>query len=326
MKSDLGDELQMVNDEQILRFYEDMVRVMLWDQWALRLQQEGKVLAGYHSGRGQEAIPVGAISPLRDDDYIMYTHRGCGYTIQKGMSMVEMFGDLMGNIAGSTRGLGAGIPHFADPELGILGLGGTLGTCFPIAAGAAFSAKYRGTDQVMVCFFGEGTANRGTFHESLNAAAIWKLPVVWICENNQYAVSVPSEKSTAGRIVDRAIGYDIYGRSVDGMDVVAVFDEVTEAVGRARAGGGPTLIEAECYRFRGHHEGDPQAYRDDQEVELWRQRDPIESLSRRIVAEGIATLETLAALRDQVGHEVQAAAESAAEAPMPGPERIFEGV
>ena len=129
MKHDLGNELQMVNDEQILRFYEDMVRVMLWDQWALRLQQEGKVLAGYHSGRGQEAIPVGAISPLRDDDYIMYTHRGCGYTIQKGMSMVEMFGDLMGNTAGSTRGLGAGIPHFADLELGILGQGGTLGTC-----------------------------------------------------------------------------------------------------------------------------------------------------------------------------------------------------
>ena len=226
----------MVSDEQLLRFYEDMVRVMLWDQSVLRLQQEGNILAGYHSGRGQEAVPVGAISPLRDDDYIMYAHRGGGYTIQKGMSMVEMFADLMGNTAGSTRGLGAGIPHWAEPALGILGQGGTLGTCFPIAAGAAFSAKYRGTDQVVVCFFGEGTANRGTFHESLNAAGLWKLPVVWVCENNQYAVSVASEESTAGRIVDRAIGYDICGRSVDGMDVVAVFEEVSEAVSRARAG------------------------------------------------------------------------------------------
>lgn len=316
----------MVSNQQLLQFYEAMVRIMLWDQVALRLLQEGKVLAGYHSGRGQEAVPVGAISPLRSDDYIMYTHRGCGYTIQKGMSILEMFGDLMANTAGSTRGLGAGIPHFADPDLGILGQGGTLGSCFPIATGAAFSAKYRGTDQVVVCFFGEGTSNRGTFHESLNAAAIWKLPVVWICENNQYAVSVASEKSTAGRIVDRAFGYGISGRSVDGMDVEAVFKEVSEAVSRARAGEGPTLIEAECYRFRGHHEGDAQVYREDQEVDLWRQRDPIESLSRRLVDDGIATLETLADIRDRVEREVEVAAERAKQAPMPGPERVFEGV
>lgn len=303
-----------------------MLRVMLWDQQAMRLMQEGKVLAGYHSGRGQEAIPVGAITPLRDSDCIMYTHRGFGYTIQKGMSMVDMFADLMANVGGSTGGLGAGIPHFAEPELGILGQGGTLGTCFPIAAGAAFSAKYRNTDEVTVCFFGDGTSNRGTFHEALNVAAVWKLPVVWICENNHYAVSVPSDRSIAGRIVDRAIGYGIPGRSVDGMDVVAVFEEVTDAVARARSGEGPTLIEAECYRFRGHHEGDPQVYRGGGEIDEWRQRDPVQSHKQRLIDNQIATVETLDNLHVQIAAEVDAAAKEAEKFPMPGPERVFQGV
>ncbi|HAQ23951.1 MAG TPA: pyruvate dehydrogenase (acetyl-transferring) E1 component subunit alpha [Acidimicrobiaceae bacterium] len=316
----------MVTNQQQVKFYEDMVRVMLWEQRAMRLMQEGKVLAGYHSGRGQEAIPVGAITPLRDSDCIMYAHRGFGYTIQKGMSMVDMFADLMANVGGSTGGLGAGIPHFADPNLGILGQGGTLGTCFPIAAGAGFSAKYRGTDEVTICFFGDGTSNRGTFHEALNVASIWKLPVIWICENNRYAVSVPSEKSTAGRIVDRAIGYGIPGRSVDGMDVVSVYEEVTEAIDRARSGEGPTLIEAECYRFRGHHEGDPQVYREDGEIDEWRRRDPIESHRQRLIDNEVATAEQLDGLQAQMASEVELAAQEAENFPMPGPERVFQGV
>ncbi|MXX44926.1 MAG: thiamine pyrophosphate-dependent dehydrogenase E1 component subunit alpha [Acidimicrobiia bacterium] len=310
----------------LLELYESMVTMKLWDQTALRLLQEGRVLAGYHSGRGQEAIPAGGVAPLRRDDYLMYAHRGFGYTIAKGMSLAAMFGDLMANTAGATGGLGAGIPHFADPELGILGQGGTLGSCFGIATGAAFSAKYRGTDQVVVCFFGDGTANRGAFHESVNAAAAWKLPVVWICENNGYAVSVPVAESTAGRIVDRAVGYGMPGVRIDGMDVTEVYRATCEAVDRARAGEGPTLIEAMCHRFRGHYEGDPQVYRTEEETGRLSALDPITNLAARLVADGIATEERLGELEVGVQDTIDRAVEEASSAPMPGPERIYEGL
>nr|MDE0500390.1 thiamine pyrophosphate-dependent dehydrogenase E1 component subunit alpha [bacterium] len=315
-----------ISPATLLELYESMVTMKLWDQTALRLLQEGRVLAGYHSGRGQEAIPAGGVAPLRRDDYLMYAHRGFGYTIAKGMSLAAMFGDLMANTAGATGGLGAGIPHFADPELGILGQGGTLGSCFGIATGAAFSAKYRGTDQVVVCFFGDGTANRGAFHESVNAAAAWKLPVVWICENNGYAVSVPVAESTAGRIVDRAAGYGMPGVRIDGMDVTEVYRATSEAVDRARAGEGPTLIEAMCHRFRGHYEGDPQVYRTEEETERLLALDPITNLEARLVADGIATDERLGELEVRVQDTIDRAVEEASSAPMPGPERLYEGL
>ena len=310
----------------LLELYESMMTMKLWDQTALRLLQEGRVLAGYHSGRGQEAIPAGGVAPLRRDDYLMYAHRGFGYTIAKGMSLAAMFGDLMANTAGATGGLGAGIPHFADPELGILGQGGTLGSCFGIATGAAFSAKYRGTDQVVVCFFGDGTANRGAFHESVNAAAAWKLPVVWICENNGYAVSVPVADSTAGRIVDRAAGYGMPGVRINGMDVTEVYRATCEAVDRARAGEGPTLIEAMCHRFRGHYEGDPQVYRTEEETERLLALDPITNLAARLVADAIAAEEELGELEVRVQDTIDRAVEEASSAPMPGPERLYEGL
>lgn len=310
----------------LLELYESMVTMKLWDQTALRLLQEGRVLAGYHSGRGQEAIPAGGVAPMRRDDYLMYAHRGFGYTIAKGMSLAAMFGDLMANTAGTTGGLGAGIPHFADPELGILGQGGTLGSCFGIATGAAFSAKYRGTDQVVVCFFGDGTANRGAFHESVNAAAAWKLPVVWICENNGYAVSVPVAESTAGRIVDRAAGYGMPGVRINGMDVGEVYQAASEAVDRARAGEGPTLIEAMCHRFRGHYEGDPQVYRSDEEMERLLALDPITNAASRLLADAVVTEQDLEALEARVQRQVDEAVEEASRAPMPGPERLYEGL
>ena len=315
-----------IESTKLLELYESMLTMKLWDQTALRLLQEGRVLAGYHSGRGQEAIPAGGVAPLRRDDYLMYAHRGFGYTIAKGMSMAAMFGDLMANTAGATGGLGAGIPHFADPQLGILGQGGTLGSCFGIATGAAFSAKYRGTDQVVVCFFGDGTANRGAFHESVNAAAAWKLPVVWICENNGYAVSVPASDATAGRIVDRAAGYGMPGVRINGMDVLEVYQATSEAVDRARAGEGPTLIEAMCHRFRGHYEGDPQVYRTPKEVERLKALDPILNAARRLTSEGVVTEDDLQKLETRVQNRIDQAVDEAASAPMPGPERLYEGL
>jgi TPP-dependent pyruvate/acetoin dehydrogenase alpha subunit len=317
----------MPTHEQLTRFYEQMVRMMLWEQTLLRLIDEGKVSGFYHAGRGQEAVAVGACANLRDDDYIMYDHRGCGHVIAKGLSLSMLYGDFLATTAGTTRGLGAGIVHTAWPELGILGQSGTLGGCFPIAAGAALSAKYRGSDQVCVCFFGEGTSNRGTFHEAANAASLWKLPVVWLCENNFYAVSVNASQSTSvENVADRAAAYGMPGVVVDGMDVVAVYEAVKEAVERARVDGGPSLIEAKTYRFRGHFEGDPQLYRTDAEVVEWRKRDPLVSLHSRLVSDGIATEGDLEAMRARLQEEVDLAAAEALAAPLPPRERIVEGL
>ena len=312
--------------EELMGFCEQMTRIVLWEQKLLRMIEEGRVSGFYHSGRGQEAIPVGACAPLRPDDYIMYAHRGCGYMIAKGLSLSKLFGDFLANTHGTTRGLGAGIVHIAWPELGILGQSGTLGGCFPIAAGAALSARYRGTDQVCVCFFGEGTANRGTFHEAANAAGVWKLPVIWLCENNKYAVSVPAFESTAvENVADRAAGYGMPGVVIDGMDVVAVYEAVSTAVERARRGDGPTLIEAKCYRLRGHFEGDPEPYRTKEEVEQWRRRDPLVTLTERLQSEGVAA-DRLEEMRARVRKEVDEAADRAMAAPLPGPDRLFEFV
>ena len=248
--------------------------------------------------------------------------------VARGMPMSKLFGDFLANTEGSTRGLGAGIVHIAWPQLGILGQSGTLGGCFPIAAGAALSAKYRGTDQVCLCFFGDGTANRGTFHEAANAASVWKLPVIWLCENNQWAVSVSVREATAVKqIADRAGAYGMPGEVVDGQDVVAVYEAVSRAVERARRGEGPSLIEAMTYRFRGHYEGDPDTYRDREEVERWRkERDPILLLANRLRSEGLASEQDLEQIRARVQREVDEAAEEALGAPMPERERIFEFV
>lgn len=318
----------MPDREQLLDFYERMMRCMLWEQKLLRFIDEGKISGFYHAGRGQEGTQVGAVAALRPDDYMMYAHRGCGYMVARGMPMSKLFGDFLANTEGSTRGLGAGIVHIAWPELGILGQSGTLGGCFPIAAGAGLSAKYRGTDQVCLCFFGDGTANRGTFHEAANAASLWKLPVIWLCENNQWAVSVSVKEATATeRIADRAVAYNMPGETVDGQDVVAVYEAVSRAVERARRGEGPSLIEAMTYRFRGHYEGDPDTYRDRKEVERWkRERDPILLLAERLKSDGLASDQDLEQIRAKVQSEVDSAAEEALKAPMPERERIFESV
>ena len=272
-------------------------------------------------------MAVGACAALRPDDYIMYDHRGCGHLIAKGLPLAKLFGDFLGTVEGTTRGMGAGVVHVAAPELGILGQSGTLGGCFAIAAGAAMSAKYRGTDQVVVCFFGEGTANRGTFYESANAAALWKLPVVWLCENNQYALSAPVSETTAvANVADRGAAFGMPGQVVDGMDPVAVHTAVAAAVERARRGEGPSLVEAKTYRFRGHFIGDPEPYRARQEVEEWKRRDPIPALATHLLEEGLVSPAALEAIQAQAQREVDEAAEIALRAPLPPRERLFEDV
>lgn len=311
-----------------LALYEMMVRCNVWEQKLLWMIDEGLVSGFFHAGRGQEAIPVGACSVLREDDYLLYAHRGIGYLIAKGLGMEKLFGDFLANTAGTTGGLGAGIVHIAWPELGILGQSGTLGGSFPIATGAGLSAQYRGTDQVVLTFFGDGTSARGTLHESLNASKLWNLPVIWLCENNGVGATVANERMLANQdVADLAGGYKIPAVTVDGQDVEAVQSAVAAAVDRARNGGGPSFIEAKTHRFRGHYEGDPQLWRDREELRRLRsEQDPIVLFADKLTADGRATTDQLASITAAVRAEVDAAAEVALAAPAPSPDRIFQGV
>jgi pyruvate dehydrogenase E1 component alpha subunit len=218
----------------------------------------------WHSGIGQEGLQAGAVAALRADDQLFYAHRGLGYALAKGMPLGALLGDLFGRVTGSTGGKGGGTVHFVDPARGVLGQGGTLGSGFVLGAGAAISAQLLGSDRVVAVFFGDGAASRGTFHEAALQASTWKLPVVWICENNGWALSAPiAEQSPTPDIADRAGAYGMPGIVVDGQDALAVHAAVSKAVARARGGDGPTLIEAKTLRIRGHYEGDRQPYRTD---------------------------------------------------------------
>lgn len=307
-----------------MSLYRGMRLVASWEQRLLRFIDEGLTSGFYHAGRGQEATAVGATMPLRSDDYLLYDHRGLGHAITKGVPIDRLFGDFLGTVEGTTGGLGAGIVHIAWPEVGVLGQSGTLGGGFVLAAGAGLSIRYRGSDQVVMCFFGDGASNRGTFHEAANAAALWNLPVIWLCENNGYAVSVAARDAiSVPQVADRAAAYGMPGVVVDGMDPVAVFDAVHTAVERARRGEGPTLIEAMTYRLRGHYEGDPETYRTAEEVAEWRARDPLVTFPQRLLAEGRASREELDAIDSDVDAQVERAAEKALTGVQPTPDRIF---
>jgi acetoin:2,6-dichlorophenolindophenol oxidoreductase subunit alpha len=290
----------------------------------LRLQQHitERGFGGFwHPGIGQEGLQVGAAAALRRDDYLFYAHRGLGYAVAKGMKIEELFGDLFGRVTGSTRGKGGGTAHFVDPSVGVLGQGGTLGSSFTLGAGAAVSARMLGSDRVTAVFFGDGAASRGTFHEAALQASVWRLPLVWICENNGWALSAPiSQQSPTEDIADRAAAYGVPGVVVDGQDALAVHAAMTEAIERARAGEGPTLIEAKTLRIRGHYEGDRQQYRTDLTEGVEIPRDPVDLLRRVVPAERADELD------DRARAEVERAYEAALAAPRPGPEIILEDV
>jgi TPP-dependent pyruvate/acetoin dehydrogenase alpha subunit len=243
----------------------------------------------WHPGIGQEGLQAGAVAALRGDDQLFYAHRGLGYALAKGMPLAALLGDLFGRVTGSTGGKGGGTVHFVDPERGVLGQGGTLGSNFVLGAGAAISAQLQHSDRVVAVFFGDGAASRGTFHEAALQASAWKLPVVWICENNGWALSAPiADHSPTPDIADRAVAYGMPGVVVDGQDAIAVYRETAAAVARARAGEGPTLIEAKTLRIRGHYEGDRQPYRTDLDPSAPEiPRDPV-LLLREVVPEDVA--------------------------------------
>jgi TPP-dependent pyruvate/acetoin dehydrogenase alpha subunit len=275
----------------------------------------------WHPGLGQEGLQAGAVAALRRDDYMFYAHRGLGCALAKGMPLSALLGDLFGRTTGSTHGKGGGTVHFAAPDIGVMGQGGTLGSNFALGAGTAISSQLRGDDRVTAIFFGDGAAARGTFHEAALQAAVWKLPLVWVCENNGWALSAPiREQSPTEHIADRAAAYGVPGVVVDGQDALAVYETMCTAVALARSGNGPTLIEAKTLRIRGHYEGDRQKYRDDLVDEVAIPRDPLLLLREHVPADQADAFDTAA--RD----EAEATLSEALDAPRPEPQIVFEDV
>jgi TPP-dependent pyruvate/acetoin dehydrogenase alpha subunit len=307
-----------------------MLRIRIFDERASSIRVSAGLPGVLHNSIGQEAEIVGACMALRDDDYMTGNHRSHGHPIGKGAKLGPLMAELFGRKTGVCRGKG-GSMHLAVFAAGSLGESGIVGSLMPVAVGAALSARLRGTGQVCLCFFGDGAANCGPFHESLNLAAVWKLPVVFLCENNGYAIHSSQVHSTAvADIAQRAHSYDIPGVIVDGQDVLAVHHSVSVAVERARAGGGPSLVEAKTYRFCEHSEfgtpADPPPYRSDIEVASWRARDPLELFSSRLRGTKDLTGEELNVIRSEIQAEVDAAVAFAEQSPVPTPEDLFEDV
>ncbi|MEN3278975.1 MAG: acetoin:2,6-dichlorophenolindophenol oxidoreductase subunit alpha [Solirubrobacteraceae bacterium] len=302
----------MTNDER-LGWLRTMLAIRLFEERVQELFMEGKVAGTTHLCQGQEAVPVGAISALRDDDYLTATYRGHGHAIARGVSLEACFGELMGRVTGCCGGVG-GSMHFTDVSRGLLGAFAIVGAGLPIAVGAAHSARLQGRDSVALTFMGDGATNIGTFHESLNIASTWKVPVVFIVENNLYGEYTPLRETTpVDDLAERAAGYAMPGVVVDGQDVERVHGAVAEAVARARAGDGPSLLEMKTYRYRGHSRTDPAKYRPAGELDTWKARDPIDILAARLSLGPDA----VDALRDEAQQHIDEVSARAAEAPYP---------
>lgn len=309
-----------------LHFLRTMRRIRAFEERMEQLFRAGRLPGFVHLYIGEEAVATGICAALRQDDYVTSTHRGHGHAIAKGAEIRKMAAELFGKATGTCGGRG-GSMHVADFSVGMLGANGVVGGGFGIASGAAFSATYRGTDQVAVCFFGDGAVNKGTFHEAMNWAAVRCLPVVFVCENNQYAQFTPAALTTSvADVATRGQAYGIPAVIVDGNDVEAVYLEATRAVGRARAGDGPTLIEAKTYRHRGHYVGDPEAYRSRDEVAQERERDPITRLERSLASGGVIATEVLESLARDAAREVDEAILFAEESPFPEPPTALVGL
>ncbi len=312
------------SDEQLVEMYRRMVRIRWFEEaaWEGRAEIPGVI----HTSIGMEASIVGACMALRSDDYMVGTHRSHGHPIGKGARIDRLFAELMGKATGVNQGKG-GSMHLSDFSVGSLGETSIVGSGLPVATGAALGAKMQGLDRVALCFFGDGAAAEGTFHESLNLASIWNLPVVYLCENNAYGeLTAFSKASSVANIADRAAGYSMEGAIADGQDVVAVYDAVSDAVARARAGVGPGLVETKTYRYFGHSGGpDPEAeYRTQAEVEEWRARDPIVLFHDRLIEDGVMTEAALKELENEEQLGIETAWKFALDSPFPEHDAAFD--
>ncbi len=321
--------LDVDGEAPVLRdLHRRMVRIRIFEEEAGRLMEQGKIPGALHLYVGEEAVAAGVMAHLSPEDQITSTHRGHGHLVAKGGDFRLMYAELFGKAAGYCKGKG-GSMHIADLDLGMLGAHGIVGGGPPIAIGAAFSNKYRGTRNVACCFFGDGASNEGTFHEAANMAALFKLPVVFVCENNGFGEFTRQERHQAVRdIADRAAGYGMPGVIVDGMDVLAVYEAAGEAIARARRGEGPTLLECKTYRFFDHVgvRGMGVVYREDSEVLEWRQRDPITLFEGHLADLGVLSAEQAAAVRAEVLAEAQAAIAFAEQTAFPEPAALLDDV
>lgn len=311
---------------KLIEMYRKMLEIRHFEDKVFELYGQNLVPGTIHLYAGQEAVAVGVCDNLREDDFITSTHRGHGHSIAKGARLTRVMAEILGKKTGYCKGKG-GSMHIADFGVGMLGATAVVGAGIPIAAGAGLSIKLRGTDQVVACFFGEGASNQGTFHEGINMAATWALPIVFICENNLYAMGTRQSRVMAiENVADRAVAYGIPGVVVDGNDVLAVYEAAREAVGRARMGRGPTLIECKTYRHKGHSRFDPATYRPKEEVEEWLKKDPITRFKASLLELGILTEGEAKNIEQEAAAAVEDAVKFAMESPHPKPEEALEDV
>lgn len=306
-----------LSKEQLLDFLRKMHCIRAFENEAIELAKMNLTRAAIHTYNGEEAIAVGVCAHLTDSDYITSTHRGHGHCVAKGADLERMFAELMARENGYCKGKG-GSMHIADLSIGMLGANGIVGGGIPISVGAAFALKYQERKDVVVCFFGDGAANQGSFHEAVNMASVLRVPVIFVCENNQYAISVSAKQSS--RIEDlgqRAQSYGIPGYILDGNDIVQVYTEFGKIVEDVRNGGGPVLVEMKTYRLSGHYFGDNENYRSREEVNEWRAKCPITRLNKLLIDKYGCTEEELDALSKEVKEEVLAASERAKSGPIP---------
>ncbi len=312
-----------------LQMYRTMLRIRRFEEKLVELKARASIPGLLHLYIGEEATATGVCAALLPNDFITSTHRGHGHCIAKGGKISRMMAELFGRITGYCNGKG-GSMHIANLELGILGANGIVGAGMPIAGGAGLSIKMRGTDQVVACFFGDGATNQGAFHESLNMAALWKLPVIYICENNQYAISVAQSRSTSIKdVYMRKDAYGIHGCMVDGNDVMAVYEAAQDAARRARNGEGPTLLECKTYRWRGHYEGEADrtyTYRTAEEIEEWKKGCPIERFRKKLLEEKTFVQEDFDRINLEVKQEIEEAIRFAEDSPFPEPKDALKGL
>jgi 2-oxoisovalerate dehydrogenase E1 component len=313
--------------DQMLALYRNMLTIRRCEEQLVKLYAAGKIYGGCHTYIGEEAVATGVCAHLRPDDVVFSTHRGHGHALSKGVPPRELMAELLGKATGCSGGRG-GSMHLFKPEIGMLGSSGIVAPSILLAAGAGYTFKLQKTNRVSVAFFGDGAVNNGAFHEGINMATVWGLPVVFVCENNLYATEVPFAKATKNpSVASRAQAYGLPGVEVDGNNVLAVYQVASEAVRRARSGGGPTLIECKTYRTRAHAEGMRDAgYRTPEEVAEWKARCPLKAFEAKLLGDGVATQAELDQMDAQVRAIVEEAATFAVNSPLPEPATVTEHV
>jgi pyruvate dehydrogenase E1 component alpha subunit len=317
---------ELISKELLFAYYKKVLELRLFELKVQELYRNGRLPGFVHLYVGEEAVAVGVCSHLENSDLVFSTHRGHGHALAKGVTAGIVLAELWGKVTGSSGGRG-GSMHMYAPEYGFMGTNGIVGAPIPLATGAALSAKLRKKSQVVVCFFGDGAVNSGSFHEAVNLGAVWNLPVIYVCENNLYATEMAFQRATKNTdVASRAAAYGMLGVAVDGQDVVAVHEAAREAIQRARNDGGPTLIECKTYRYVGHHEGDPGTdYRTREEVQQWKQKDPVKIARQRLRDAGVDEA-TLQSADQEVERLIDEAVEFAENSPEPSADSVNEHV